>query len=154
MFSATEMVAGNKFETEYGRAVLTTKYGEYAARYHQRFSSQAESLALQLTHAYERDPNMAICTDSSLALKAVTRKTSLTLGVPKLRLDLAPWDRNGKNYILRSAGADHQFETDDDMTTNLLVLTGTDPRSPEQREGRPHHPGKSRNAQWTCGSSR
>ncbi len=56
LFAATELVAGNKFETEYGRAVLTTKYGEYAARYHQRFSSQAESLALQLTHAYERDP--------------------------------------------------------------------------------------------------
>src|SRR5438034_4534648 len=33
LFSATEMVSGNKFETEFGRTVPQTKYWEYAQRY-------------------------------------------------------------------------------------------------------------------------
>ncbi len=33
LFSATEMVNTNKFETEFGRTIPTTKYSEYASRY-------------------------------------------------------------------------------------------------------------------------
>ena len=40
LFSATEMVSTNKFETEFGRTVPMTKYQEYAGRYQARFQAQ------------------------------------------------------------------------------------------------------------------
>src|SRR5664280_1310225 len=53
LFAATEVVSGNKFETEFGRTVPQTKSAEYAARYQQRFQQLAE----QLTRAYQQNRN-------------------------------------------------------------------------------------------------
>jgi len=43
LFSATEMVDTNKFETEFGKDVPMAKYGEYAGRYQLRFQKQRMS---------------------------------------------------------------------------------------------------------------
>src|SRR5208282_5542706 len=56
LFSATEMVNTNKFETEVGRAVPMAKYGEYAGRYRARFLTQVRELSEKLSRAYEQDP--------------------------------------------------------------------------------------------------
>ncbi len=45
LFSATEIVNGNKFETEVGRTPPQAKYGEYAARYRAKFLLQVRELA-------------------------------------------------------------------------------------------------------------
>src|SRR6266404_1359237 len=41
LFAATEIVNGNKFETEAGRSVPMTKFAEYSTRYQTRFVEQA-----------------------------------------------------------------------------------------------------------------
>src|SRR5258708_14938352 len=51
LFSATEMVNANKFYTEFGRTVPTTKYADYAQRYHARFTEQAHQVAENLSRA-------------------------------------------------------------------------------------------------------
>ena len=45
LFSATEIVSPNTFETQFGGDVPMTKYGEYRARYQARFQEQARQLA-------------------------------------------------------------------------------------------------------------
>src|SRR5438552_6858705 len=45
LFSATEMVNSNKFETEFGRTVPATKYGEYATRYQKSFMAQVRRVS-------------------------------------------------------------------------------------------------------------
>jgi hypothetical protein len=52
LFAATEMVNTNKFETEFGRSVPQTKYGEYYGRYQKRFQAQVGQLAAKLSRAY------------------------------------------------------------------------------------------------------
>ena len=55
LFSATEMVNTNSFETEFGRTVPMTKYAEYAGRYQARFLVQVHDLAERLSRAYQRN---------------------------------------------------------------------------------------------------
>src|SRR5450759_1404357 len=54
LFAATEVVSGNKFETEFGRTVPQTKLAEYTGRYQARFQQLAE----QLTRAYQENRNV------------------------------------------------------------------------------------------------
>ena len=44
LFAATEMVSGNKFETEFGRTIPQTKLAAYNTRYQARFQQLAEQL--------------------------------------------------------------------------------------------------------------
>src|ERR1022692_104669 len=55
LFSATEMVNTNSFETEFGRTVPMTKYAEYAGRYQARFLVQVHDLAERLNRAYRQN---------------------------------------------------------------------------------------------------
>src|SRR5260370_37315201 len=56
LFSATEIVRSNKFETEFGRSVPQTKYAEYAGRYQARFLEHMGQLAKTLSAAYAQNP--------------------------------------------------------------------------------------------------
>ena len=49
LFSATEMVNNNKFETEFGRSVPAGKYPEYAQRYRAHFMTRMRRLAERST---------------------------------------------------------------------------------------------------------
>jgi len=55
LFAATEVVNANKFETEFGREVPETKYGEYYGRYQKRFQAQVTQLATKLSRAYAQN---------------------------------------------------------------------------------------------------
>jgi uncharacterized protein YfaS (alpha-2-macroglobulin family) len=121
LFSATEMVTTNKFETEFGRTMPQTKYAEYLQRYQTRFLEQVRGLSESLGHAY------AESTEHGDLIKTVEGMTHG--GAPELRdawntnlrVEHAAWDPNKTHYLVRSAGPDKQFGTPDDLWTYVAV---------------------------------
>jgi hypothetical protein len=119
LFSATEMVNANKFETEFGRTVPQTKYAEYAQRYHQHFLAQAQKLAQALGRVYASNPDE---TDPQKIIRRVTDAGGVRdPWNSSLRLEPASWRQQDQWYVLRSAGPDKQFNTPDDLWTYLQV---------------------------------
>jgi hypothetical protein len=103
LFSATELVNTNRFQTEAGREVPTTKYAEYAKLYRTRFDEQARQIVLR---RYRHD--------SAEARDA--------WGTP---IRVEPYGLQPSTYMVRSAGPDKQFETIDDFITYLHVRART-----------------------------
>jgi uncharacterized protein YfaS (alpha-2-macroglobulin family) len=121
LLSATEMVSANKFETEFGRTVPQTKYGEYAQRYQGRFLAQVRGLSERLSHAYAESAERG---DLIKTVEGMTRDGGTGLRDAwdtALRVEHAAWDSNKTHYLVRSAGPDKQFGTDDDMWTYVEV---------------------------------
>ena len=121
LFSATEMVNTNKFETEFGRTVPMEKYQEYASRYHKRFLEQVNRLAADLSRAYVQDPEKGDLTKVFSDVKKAGEPDLVDAWGSELRVEHVRWYRDDKHYIVRSAGADHQFDTGDDMVAYLEV---------------------------------
>src|ERR1019366_4836499 len=69
LFSATEIVNQNQFETEAGREVPMTKQADYARRYQARFLAQIHRLAKDLSRAYAEDPKSGDLTKVFAKLK-------------------------------------------------------------------------------------
>ncbi len=108
LFSATELVSANKFETEFGRTVPTTKYADYAQRYQKQFMAQVHALAGDLNLAYSRN------TDVSDLLKLMEKISPVRDSWGNsLRVQHASWNR--QLYEVRSAGPDKQLQSADDM---------------------------------------
>jgi len=121
LFSATEMVNTNKFETEVGRAVPMAKYGEYAGRYRARFLTQVRELSEKLSRAYEQDPEGG---DLIKVFARVSNAAGTNLRDAwgnQLRLEHVQWYRDKTHYIVRSAGADQRFDSGDDLFAYLEV---------------------------------
>ena len=121
LFSATEMVTANKFETEFGRTVPQTKYDEYAKRYQTRFLAQMRSLSETLGHAYAESTGHG---DLIKTVERMTRGGAAGLRDAwdtNLRMEHAAWDPNKTHYLVRSAGPDKQFGTPDDLWTYVEV---------------------------------
>jgi len=104
LFSATEMVNTNRFETEFGRTVPVTKFWEYAGRYRTRFVAQVVRYAQN-----GGDLNQA----GGPGLRDAW-------GTP-LRVDRMSSDAQNTYYLARSAGPDKRFDTGDDLATWLEV---------------------------------
>jgi len=111
LFSATEIVNRNKFETELGRTVPRTKYAAYAQRFNVRFEEQVNQLAEKLTHAY---PD----TGDGIDLTQVTTPVIHDAWDTNLRVEHASWNPQ-QMYLVRSAGPDKRFDTADDMVGYL-----------------------------------
>jgi hypothetical protein len=124
LFSATEMVNTNKFETEFGRTVPMTRYAEYAARYQARFLEQVRRLAADLNRAYLHDPEGGDLTKVFTNVKKAGEPDLFDAWGTELRVERVRWYGDKTHYIVRSAGADRQFDTRDDMTTYVEVRTG------------------------------
>jgi len=121
LFSATELVSANKFETEFGRTVPQTKYAEYAQRYQSRFLEQVRGLSERLGHVYAESPERG---DLIKAVESMTHDGATTLRDAwdtNLRFEPAAWDPNKARYLVRSAGPDKQFGTSDDLWTYVEV---------------------------------
>ncbi|HMI50498.1 MAG TPA: MG2 domain-containing protein, partial [Candidatus Saccharimonadales bacterium] len=121
LFSATEMVSANKFETEFGRTVPQTKYGEYAQRYQERLLAQVRGLAERLSHAYAESAERG---DLIKTVEGMTRDGAAGLRDAwdtAVRVEHPAWDSNKTHYLVRSAGPDKQFGTHDDMWTSVEV---------------------------------
>jgi uncharacterized protein YfaS (alpha-2-macroglobulin family) len=121
LFSATEMVSANKFETEFGRTVPQTKYAEYANRYQLRFLAQVRQVSQSLSRTYRGE------FDQNDMARVFAKMTSD--GAPELRdawgtnLRIEPGQQylQTRYYIVRSAGPDKKFGTADDLATGLTV---------------------------------
>jgi uncharacterized protein YfaS (alpha-2-macroglobulin family) len=123
LFSATEMVNANKFETEFGRSVPQTKYAEYAGRYGTHFTAQAQKVAELMTHGFAKTPGEK---DGAKIFSRIANS-----GNPELRdswytsLRVSPVPvhlfANQQYLELRSAGPDKQFNTVDDLVAYLKV---------------------------------
>ncbi|HEY6309047.1 MAG TPA: MG2 domain-containing protein [Candidatus Angelobacter sp.] len=121
LFSATEMVSANKFETEFGRTVPQTKYAEYAERYQKRFLAQAQKLAESISRAYTANPGES---DLTKIIRQVTDAGGAELRDAwgtTLRVEPVQWYPQKNYYLVRSAGPDKQFGTGDDQGVYLEV---------------------------------
>src|SRR5262249_48081553 len=121
LFSATEIVSANKFETEFGRTVPQTKFAEYAKRYQTQFLAQAQKLAEAISRAYAKNPDekdLVKLFNKVAGTGAPGLRDSWNSG---LRLEPAQWDAQRVHYFIHSAGPDKQFGTTDDMWTYLIV---------------------------------
>ncbi|HET8826724.1 MAG TPA: MG2 domain-containing protein, partial [Terriglobales bacterium] len=126
LFAATEMVNGNKFETEFGRAVPTAKYADYAQRYQTAFVAQVERLAKRVTESTKN----ANINHGFAALKNAGAPETRDAWGNTLRIEPARWFGDRSHYLVRSPGPDGQFDTGDDMAALVQVRSAAvvDPR--------------------------
>jgi uncharacterized protein YfaS (alpha-2-macroglobulin family) len=116
LFAATEVVSGNRFETEFGRSVPQTKSTEYYQRYEKRFRARVQEVADQLNREYaKRGAGELRRADAATRLRDAWDT--------ELRLERLPWDPQHRYLQVRSAGADKRFNTGDDLAAFLEVRT-------------------------------
>ena len=121
LFSATELVNTNRFETEFGRSVPMTKYAEYSGRYQARFLEQVHNLSASLTDAYKQNSEKG---DLGKVFARVAKAGGHDLRDSwgtELRLEPVGWRRDKSHYQVHSAGPDHEFNTGDDAVAYLEV---------------------------------
>ncbi len=118
LFAATEMVNTNRFETEFGRSVPTTKFADYAARYRKQFIAEAK-------------------------LQVAAGPAQLDPWGSKLQIDSVPYGGPGKTYFVHSPGPDKQPGTGDDLMVYLAVrspkLAGSPTSGPSRIEANIEH---------------
>ncbi len=120
LFSATEIVTPNKFETKFGKDVPMTKYGVYWLRYQQHFQELANRLAKELSQAYAKNPKAG---DPSEVYAKLAQSGGTDFRDPwgnGLIFERARWDASKNYYVMRSAGPDRQPNTPDDLQAVLL----------------------------------
>ena len=120
LFSATEMVSANKFETEFGRTVPMTKYQEYVGRYRNHFQKQVNQLAEVLSKSYAADPKMGNAEQVHARIMQACGTDCRDSWGNNLTFEPMQWGSITTYYIVRSAGPDGQFNTGDDLQTYLL----------------------------------
>jgi uncharacterized protein YfaS (alpha-2-macroglobulin family) len=121
LFSATEIVSANKFETEFGRTVPQTKLAEYTQRYQAQFLAEAKKLAEALSRAYAKDPGEKDLVKVFNRLR-IAHATELSDSWDNsLHLDPVQWGAQKTHFFIHSAGPDKQFGTADDMYAYLEV---------------------------------
>ena len=125
LFSATEIVNSNQFETEAGRDIPMTKQAEYASRYEARYLAQVQRLAEHCNRALEQDSGKSDLPRIFNRMKKAGEPDLRDAWGTELRIEPAPWyrDREFKYYSVRSAGADQRFDTNDDMSEYVQVQT-------------------------------
>jgi hypothetical protein len=119
LFSATELVNANKFETESSKDMPMTKYAAYWRRYQKQFQKQANQLAKELSEVYRKHPDAG---DLSEVYATISRSDGAEFRDPwgnRLTLDPAG-DPSKKYYLMRSAGPDRTPDTRDDLVAVLL----------------------------------
>jgi hypothetical protein len=128
LFSATEIVRTNKFETELGRSIPQTKYSQYAQLYQSRFHTQVVQLAERLTKEKAG-------IDLSAVLENIDAPDVLDSWNTRLQVEPVTWYPQGRYYLLHSAGPDKQFQTADDLTAYVEVRTGKIGGAPMWNQG-------------------
>jgi len=125
LFSATEMVSTNNFETEFGRTVPMTKYQEYAGRYQAQFLAQVRHVAEDLSRAYRENSEKGDLTKVFARVSSAGNPDFQDAWGTELRVEPVQWYRNKTYYMVHSAGADHRFGSGDDMAAYIEVHTGS-----------------------------
>ncbi len=120
LFSATEIVNPNNFETKFGGDVPMARYGEYARRYSLHFQKQANDLAKTLSQAYEENPKAGDPVRLYAKLAEAGGMEFRDAWGTSLTFEPERWDASHKYYLVRSAGPDRRFGTADDLQALLL----------------------------------
>jgi uncharacterized protein YfaS (alpha-2-macroglobulin family) len=120
LFSATEIVTPNKFETKFGKDVPMTKYADYSNRYQARLLAQANEIAGELSEAYTKDAKAGSPANVYAKLAESDGAAFRDPWGHAMTLEPMRWDRSDKYYLLRSAGPDGQLYTSDDLIVNVL----------------------------------
>jgi uncharacterized protein YfaS (alpha-2-macroglobulin family) len=120
LFSATEIVTPNKFETKFGKDVPMTKYTDYWSRYQARLLAQANEIAGELSQAYTKDPKAGSPANLYAKLAESGDAAFRDPWGHAITLEPTRWDRSNKYYLLRSAGPDGQLYTNDDLMVSVL----------------------------------
>jgi hypothetical protein len=120
LFSATELVNTNRFETEFGRTVPTTRFAEYAGRYRAHFQKQVNQLAEALSKAYEGDRKIGDPAQIHERIVHACGADCRDSWGHDLTFEPANWDSTRTYYMVRSAGPDGRLNTGDDLMTYLL----------------------------------
>src|SRR5208337_4310789 len=100
LFSATEIVNPNTFETQFGGDVSMAKYGEYRARYQAQFQKQVNQLAKALSKAYAENPK---ADDPARIYAKIAQAGGLELRDAwgtSLTLEPARWDSTKTYYLV------------------------------------------------------
>jgi uncharacterized protein YfaS (alpha-2-macroglobulin family) len=132
LFSATEIVNPNGFDTEFGRTVPQAKSAEYAGRYQAAYTAQVGRIATQLSRAYEQNPQHFDLVRAFAHISDGSKPRDAWGTV--LRAELVGWySARAHYYRIQSAGADQQFDTADDLTVYVQVASGSITDSPGSR---------------------
>ena len=102
-----------------------TKYQEYAGRYQVHFLDQVHELAERLSLAYRDNSEKGDLTRVFARISKTSGAELLDSWGTQFRLEPVQWYRDKTHYIVRSAGADHRFDTPDDMAAYVEVRRGT-----------------------------
>ncbi len=124
LFSATEMVSTNNYETEFGRTVPMTKYQEYAGRYQANFMAQVRHVAEDLSLAYHENSERGDLTKVFARISSSGKPDFIDAWGTELRVEPITWYRDKTHYMVHGAGPDHRFGSADDMTAYIEVRTG------------------------------
>lgn len=140
LFSATELVDANKFETEFGRTVPMTRYQEYFTRYQASFRAQVERLAKRLTAEAKAQQTSDLTTLFDRLKQAQAPEVRDSWG-NQLRLERASWFGGQGQYLVRSPGADRQLNSADDLAAYIAIRNGvyTGPPDPNHIEWKIEH---------------
>ncbi len=123
LFSATEMAAPAKLDTEFGRSLPQEKYYEYQQRYRSAFNDQVRDLADQLSQEIRK--HQAAHDGPALDIPAMVHaaRPRDSWNTP-LRVEPAPWGRLSRVYLVQSAGPDGAFNTRDDLVVYIEARSG------------------------------
>jgi hypothetical protein len=113
LFAATETVGSNKFEIEAGKNIGAAKFPTYASRYQSEFVSK---IPTQLAQAYSRS-------SGDLVKAAAAGPQIDDPWGTHVRIEPVSWNR--QLFLIRSAGADKNFNDADDLVMYVTVRGGT-----------------------------
>src|SRR6185312_8774901 len=125
LFSATEMAAPAKLDTEFGRSLPQDKYDVYAERYQKAFVGQVTQIAAELSKSLQAHTAPQDITKAFANLTATDGSHPRDAWGTAFRIEPTGWNR-GKDsfYIVRSAGPNRQFNDEDDLTVYIQGHTG------------------------------
>ncbi len=113
LFAATDLVSSNKFETVAGRDTGASKLFAYRARYQSQFSA---TMPEKLSQAYAG-------TSGDLVKAAAAGSPIHDAWGTNIRIQRVNWD--ARQFVVQSAGSDKKFDTNDDLSMNVIVRGGS-----------------------------
>jgi hypothetical protein len=122
LFSATEMVNPNKFETEFGRTLPQAKTVEYSTRYRTTFLKQVHQLSDKFGNVFQQyDASGNVQTLLEQAMRDAGNDSLDSWGTP---FRITPLSHNPQTsyFSVQSAGADKKFGSSDDMFAYMQIV--------------------------------
>jgi uncharacterized protein YfaS (alpha-2-macroglobulin family) len=126
LFASMQMANPNNFDAEFGRTLPQASEQEFNQRYRQAFFDQVKQLAANLSTVEEQASRSQDLPHLFADLSAEKPAQFQDAWGTALRLEATGWTRGPQTfYRIRSAGADRQFGTGDDLVATVEARTGS-----------------------------